>query len=66
MKKKSFVTLSLVLLSLVLLSACGVFQEVEAPSATLEAIPLETQAAGVATTAPVSYTHLTLPTSDLV
>ena len=56
MKKKSFVTLSLVLLSLVLLSACGVFQEVEAPSATLEAIPLETQAAGVATTAPVEPT----------
>ena len=56
MKKKSFVTLLLVLLSLVLLSACGVFQEVEAPSATLEAIPLETQAAGVATTAPVEPT----------
>ena len=51
MKKKGFVTLLLVLLSLSLLTACGVFQEVEAPSATLEAIPLETQAAGVATTA---------------
>ena len=50
MKKKSIVTLLLALLSLTLLSACGVFQEVEAPSATLEAIPLETQAAGVATT----------------
>ena len=48
--KKSIVTLLLALLSLTLLSACGVFQEVEAPSATLEAIPLETQAAGVATT----------------
>ncbi|MBK7217544.1 MAG: YceI family protein [Candidatus Promineofilum sp.] len=33
-----------------------VFQEVEAPSATLEAIPLETQAAGVATTAPAEPT----------
>ena len=43
--KKSIVTLLLALLSLTLLSACGVFQEVEAPSATLEAIPLETQAA---------------------
>jgi polyisoprenoid-binding protein YceI len=48
--KKSIVTLLLAMLSLTLLSACGVFQEVEAPSATLEAIPLETQAAGVATT----------------
>ncbi len=51
MKKKSLLTLFLILLSLALLTACGVFQEVEAPSATLEAIPLETQAAGVATTA---------------
>jgi polyisoprenoid-binding protein YceI len=51
MKKKSLLTLLLILLSLALLTACGVFQEVEAPSATLEAIPLETQAAGVATTA---------------
>ena len=56
MKKKSLLTLLLILLSLALLTACGVFQEVEAPSATLEAIPLETQAAGVATTEPVEPT----------
>ena len=54
--KKGFVTLLLIVLSLSLLSACGVFQEVEAPSATLEAIPLETQSAGVATSAPAEAT----------
>ncbi len=55
--KKSFITLLLAVLSLSLLSACGVFQEVEAPSATLEAIPLETQSAGVATSAPAEATE---------
>jgi len=55
--KKGFITLLLVVLSLSLLSACGVFQEVEAPSATLEAIPLETQSAGVATSAPAEPTE---------
>jgi polyisoprenoid-binding protein YceI len=54
--KKSYVLMLLTLLSLLALSACGIFQEVEAPSATLEAIPLETQAAGVATTEPAEPT----------
>jgi polyisoprenoid-binding protein YceI len=56
MKKKSYVLMLLALFSLLALSACGVFQEVEAPSATLEAIPLETQAAGVATAEPAEPT----------
>ncbi len=62
--KKSILILLLSLLSLSVLSACGVFQEVEAPSATLEAIPLETQAAGVAATEP-AITEATEPTAVL-
>jgi polyisoprenoid-binding protein YceI len=50
MKKSNVFMLMLAMLALLAVSACGVFQEVEAPSATLEAIPLATQAAGVTTT----------------
>ena len=54
MKKNNVFMLMVIMLALLALAACGVFQEVEAPSATLEAIPLETQAAGVAATEPAT------------
>jgi len=50
MKKYSVILLVLSFVAVLALSACGVLQEPEAASGTIEAIPLETQAAGVATT----------------
>jgi len=61
MKKINVFMLMGVMLALLALAACGVFQEVEAPSATLEAIPLETQAAGVATTEPAAVEPTAAP-----
>jgi len=61
MKKINVFMLMGVMLALLALAACGVFQEVEAPSATLEAIPLETQAAGVAATEPAAVEPTAAP-----
>ncbi len=61
--KKSVYALLFLLLSALALSACGLLRETEAPSATLEAIPLETQSAGVATTAPAEATTAPEPTA---
>ena len=38
----------------------------EAPVPVLEKVNVENKPGGAANVAPVSYTHLTLPTSDLV
>ena len=48
MKKNITTLMILSLIALLALSACGVFQEPEAASGTIEAIPLETTSAGVA------------------
>ncbi len=47
--KKQLVTLMIVTLLALALAACGLLQEPEEASGPIEAIPLETQAAGVAT-----------------
>ncbi len=48
MKKHTITLIMLSLIAVLALSACGVLQEPEAASGTIEAIPLETQSAGVA------------------
>ena len=54
MKKNYAQLLLLVLVALMALSACGLLQEPEEASSTIEAIPLATQAAGVATGEPAT------------
>lgn len=54
MKKNYAQLLLLVLVALMALSACGLLQEPEEASSTIEAIPLATQAAGVATSEPAT------------
>jgi polyisoprenoid-binding protein YceI len=54
MKKNPTSLLLFLLVALMALSACGLLQEPEAASSTIEAIPLETQAAGVATSEPAT------------
>jgi polyisoprenoid-binding protein YceI len=54
MKKSYAQLLLLVLVALMALSACGLLQEPEEASSTIEAIPLATQAAGVATSEPAT------------
>jgi hypothetical protein len=54
MKKNYAQLLLLVLVALMALSACGLLQEPEEASSTIEAIPLATQAAGVAATDPAT------------
>ena len=54
MKKNHTSLLLFLLVALLALSACGLLQEPEAASSTIEAIPLETQAAGVATSEPAT------------
>lgn len=49
MKKSMLAPIVLLLIALLALSACGVLQEPEEATGPIEAIPLETQAAGVAT-----------------
>lgn len=51
MKKITYLLL-IVMIAAVALTGCGVLQEPEAASGTIEAIPLETQSAGVAATEP--------------
>lgn len=57
MKKFTYVVMILMLAALAL-TACGVFQEPEEASGPIEAIPLETQAAGVVATEAVEATEL--------
>jgi polyisoprenoid-binding protein YceI len=47
MKKQTLILIMLSILAVLALSACGVLQEPEEASGTIEAIPLETQSAGV-------------------
>ena len=54
MKKNYAQLLLLALVALMALSACGLLQEPEEASSTIEAIPLATQAAGVATGEPAT------------
>lgn len=63
MKKNNwFVLLPVMLVAVLALSACGLLQEPETASAPIEAIPLETQAAGVvATEAPPTAVQPTAP-----
>jgi polyisoprenoid-binding protein YceI len=51
MKKQTLILILLSIFAVLALSACGVLQEPEAASGTIEAIPLETQSAGVVTEA---------------
>jgi polyisoprenoid-binding protein YceI len=59
MKKRIFALLTLSLLALLTLSACGLLQEPEEVSGPIEAIPLATQAAGVVATEAVAATEPT-------
>ena len=65
MKKNYAQLLLLVLVALMALSACGLLQEPEEASSTIEAIPLATQAAGVAATEPAT-TEAAEPTAAAV
>ena len=56
MKKQSLYVLVLILLGALALTACGLLQAPEEASAPIEAIPLETQSAGVAATEPAEAT----------
>ena len=62
MKKNHTSLLLFLLVALMALSACGLLQEPEAASSTIEAIPLATQAAGVATSEPAT-TEAAAPTA---
>jgi len=59
--KKQLVTL--MIMTVLALAACGLLQEPEEASGSIEAIPLETQAAGVAT-AVVAPTEAVAPTTE--
>ena len=54
--KRSLYALLLIVLGALVLTACGLLQEPEEASAPIEAIPLATQSAGVATAAPAEAT----------
>jgi polyisoprenoid-binding protein YceI len=60
MKKRISIYLFLTLFAALALSACGVLQEPEEASGTIEAIPLATQSAGVVTTATEPATEATV------
>jgi polyisoprenoid-binding protein YceI len=51
MKKQTLILILLSIFAVLAVSACGVLQEPEAASGTIEAIPLETQSAGIVTEA---------------
>ena len=59
---KRQISLMIVLLLALALAACGVLQEPEAASGTIEAIPLATQAAGVVATAVTEATEVVVAT----